>query len=121
MSKKILICDDTKFMRVTLRNLLEKEGYQVVGEAENGKILIEKYKILSPDLVLMDITMPEMDGISALLAIMQIDPNAKVVICSAMGQNEIVIKAIKIGAKDFVVKPFENERVIMSVKNVLEN
>lgn len=121
MNDKILICDDARFMRVTLKNSLEKEGYQVVDEAENGEVLIEKYKQLNPDLILMDITMPVMDGISALSSIMEINPNAKVIICSAMGQGDIVIKAIKAGAKDFIVKPFRNERLIQSVRRVLEN
>lgn len=121
MSKKILICDDTKFMRTMLKNSLEKEGYQVVDEAENGEILIKKYKQLKPDLILIDITMPIMDGISALSSIMEIDSNANVIMCSAMGQEEIVIKAIKVGAKDFIVKPFKTERLIESVKKVLGN
>lgn len=121
MSKKIIVCDDTKFMRATLKDALEKEGYEVIDEAENGEILIEKYKKLKPDLIVMDITMPVMDGISALSHIMEIDPNAKAVICSAMGQDEVVIKAIKTGAKDFIVKPFKNERLIESVKKILGN
>lgn len=87
MNDKILICDDARFMRVTLKNSLEKEGYQVVDEAENGEVLIEKYKQLNPDLILMDITMPVMDGISALSSIMEINPNAKVIICSAMDKE----------------------------------
>ncbi|EKQ56629.1 MULTISPECIES: response regulator [unclassified Clostridium] len=121
MNKKILICDDTKFMRVTLKNSLEKEGYQVVDEAENGEMLIEKYKQLNPDLIIVDITMPVMDGISALSSIMEINSSAKVIICSAMGQDEVVIRAIKAGAKDFIVKPFKTERLIESVKKVLGN
>lgn len=121
MSKRILICDDTKFMRVTLKESLEKEGYQVVDEAENGEILIRKYKQLNPDLIITDITMPVMDGISALSAIMEINPNVKVIICSAMGQEHVVIEAIKTGAKDFIVKPFKTERLMEAVKKVLEN
>ena len=119
MNKKILICDDTKFMRNVLKVSLEKEGFDVVGEAENGEIVIEKYNTLKPDLVVMDITMPIMDGISALSSIMKINPNAKVIMCSAMGQDEIVIKAIKAGAKDFIVKPYKTERLVESINKIL--
>lgn len=121
MSKKILICDDTMFMRTVLKNLLSESGYEVVGEAENGKIAIKKFKEFKPDLVLMDITMPEMDGIEALQEIMKIDSTAKVIMCSAMGQEKMVAAAIKGGAKDFVVKPFENERVIQAITNIIGN
>ena len=120
MSKKILICDDTIFMRKMLKEILTENGYEVVGEAENGKIAVEKYKELRPDLTLMDITMPEMDGVNALVEILSIDSNAKVVMCSAMGQENVVFSAIKSGAKDFIVKPFKNERVIESIKRVFE-
>lgn len=119
MSKRILLCDDTIFMRAMLKDILVKGGYEIVGEAENGKVAIEKYKQLKPDLTLMDITMPEMDGISALSNIVKNDVNANIIICSAMGQKEIVISAIKAGAKDFIVKPFEGERVIDAVRKVI--
>lgn len=119
MSKKILICDDTMFMRKILKELLVNNGYEVVGEAENGKVAVEKYDMLKPDLILMDITMPEMDGITALNKIMEKDSNAKVIICSAMGQDNMVISAIRGGAKDFIVKPFENERVTQAIANVI--
>lgn len=119
MSKKILICDDTMFMRKILKELLVNNGYEVVGEAENGKVAVEKYDMLKPDLILMDITMPEMDGITALNKIMEKDSNAKVIICSAMGQENMVISAIRGGAKDFIVKPFENERVTQAIANVI--
>lgn len=119
MSKKILICDDTMFMRTILKELLVDNGYEVVGEAENGKIAVEKFNQLKPDLTLMDITMPEMDGITALNKIMEKDSNAKVIICSAMGQEEMVISAIRGGAKDFIVKPFENDRVTQAVANTI--
>lgn len=107
MGKKILIVDDAAFMRMMLKDILTKNGYEVVGEAENGAKAVEKYGELKPDLVTMDITMPEMDGISALKNIRSIDSNAKVVMCSAMGQQAMVIEAIQVGARDFIVKPFQ--------------
>ena len=106
MGKKILIVDDAAFTRMMLKDILTKNGYEVVGEAENGAKAVEKYKEVTPDLVTMDITMPEMDGISALKNIRSIDSNAKVVMCSAMGQQAMVIEAIQAGARDFIVKPF---------------
>ena len=119
MAKNILICDDAAFMRMMIKDILTKNGYNVVGEAENGKIAVEKYSELSPDLVLLDITMPEMDGIGALKAIKAKDPNACVIMCSAMGQQAMVIEAIQSGAKDFIVKPFQAERVLEAVKKVI--
>lgn len=116
---RILIVDDAAFMRMMLKDILEKHGYQVVGEASNGLKAIELYKKDRPDIVTMDITMPEMDGIEALKEIMSFDPNANIIMCSAMGQQGMVMDAIKSGAKDFIVKPFQAERVIESVKKVL--
>lgn len=116
---KILIVDDAAFMRMMIKNILIKEGYEVVGEAENGAQAVEKYKELNPDLVTMDITMPEMDGISAVKEIMKINKGAKVVMCSAMGQQAMVIDAIQAGAKDFIVKPFQPDRVIEAISKVL--
>lgn len=116
---KILIVDDAAFMRMMVKNILIKEGYDVVGEAENGAQAVEKYKDLNPDLVTMDITMPEMDGISAVKEIMKINKGAKVVMCSAMGQQAMVIDAIQAGAKDFIVKPFQPDRVIEAISKVL--
>lgn len=116
---RILIVDDAAFMRMMLKDILEKHGYQVVGEASNGLKAIELYKKDKPDIVTMDITMPEMDGIEALKEIMSFDPNANIIMCSAMGQQGMVMDAIKSGAKDFIVKPFQAERVIESVKKVL--
>ena len=113
---KILIVDDAAFMRMMIKNILIKEGYDVVGEAENGAQAVEKYKELNPDLVTMDITMPEMDGISAVIEIKKIDPDAKVIMCSAMGQQAMVVDAIKAGAKDFIIKPFERERVLEALR-----
>ena len=119
MAKKVLICDDAAFMRMMIKNVLVKGGYNVVGEAENGAKAVEKYKELSPDLVLMDITMPEMDGIQALKEIKKIDGGAKVIMCSAMGQQAMVIESIQAGAKDFIVKPFQEDRVIEAVKKAI--
>lgn len=119
MGKKVLIVDDAAFMRMMLKDILTKNGYEVVGEAENGAKAVEKYKEVTPDLVTMDITMPEMDGISALKNIRSMDSNAKVVMCSAMGQQAMVIEAIQAGARDFIVKPFQPDRVLEAVKKVV--
>ena len=119
MAKNILICDDAAFMRMMIKDILTKNGYNVVGEAENGVKAVEKYNETKPDLVLMDITMPEMDGIAALKAIKASDAGATVIMCSAMGQQAMVIESITAGAKDFIVKPFQADRVIEAVKKVL--
>ena len=119
MGKNILICDDAAFMRMMIKDILSKNGYNVVGEAENGAIAVEKYMELKPDLTLMDITMPEMDGIQALKKIKEKDGNASVIMCSAMGQQAMVIESIQSGAKDFIVKPFQADRVLESIKKVL--
>ncbi len=115
----ILVCDDAAFMRMMIKDILGKNGYTVAGEAENGHKAVEKYTELKPDLVLMDITMPEMDGIQALKEIRKIDGSAKVIMCSAMGQQAMVIESIQAGAKDFIVKPFAPERVLEAVKKVV--
>ena len=119
MAKNILICDDAAFMRMTIKDILTKNGYNVVGEAENGLKAVEKYTETKPDLVLMDITMPEMDGIQALKKIKELDSGATVIMCSAMGQQAMVIESIQAGAKDFIVKPFQADRVIEAVKKVV--
>ena len=119
MAKNILICDDAAFMRMMIKDILTKNGYNVVGEAENGAKAVEKYQELKPDLVLMDITMPEMDGIQALKAIKAADPSATVIMCSAMGQLAMVIESIQSGAKDFIVKPFQQDRVLEAVRKVV--
>ena len=116
MSKKILIIDDAAFMRMMIKDILTKNGYEIAGEAENGQKGIEKFKDCNPDLVTLDITMPEMDGLTALKKIKEIDSNAKIIMCSAMGQQAMVIEAIQNGAKDFIVKPFEADRVLEAVK-----
>ena len=119
MAKNILICDDAAFMRMMIKDILTKNGYNVAGEAENGAKAVEKYNELKPDLVLMDITMPEMDGIQALKNIKASDAGAQVIMCSAMGQQAMVIEAIQSGAKDFIVKPFQADRVLEAVKKVV--
>jgi two-component system, chemotaxis family, chemotaxis protein CheY len=116
---RVLIVDDAAFMRMMLKDILTKNGIEVVGEAVNGQDGVEKYRELQPDLVTMDITMPEMDGISAVKGIRAEFPQAKVIMCSAMGQQPMVIEAIQAGAKDFVVKPFQPERVMESINKVL--
>jgi len=119
MGKNILIVDDAAFMRMMVKDILVKNGFIVVGEAQDGMEAVEKYKELSPDLVTMDITMPEMDGIAALKQIKEINSDAKVIMCSAMGQQAMVIDAIQAGAKDFIVKPFQGERVIEAIQKAL--
>ena len=116
---RILIVDDAAFMRMMIKDVLTKNGFEVLGEAENGAKAIEKYKELQPILPIMDITMPEMDGIQAVKEIKKLDSNAKIIMCSAMGQQAMVIEAIQAGAKDFIVKPFQADRVIEAVKKVL--
>ncbi len=119
MPKRILITDDALFMRVTLKNLLANNGYEVVGEAANGREAIEMYAAHRPDVVFMDITMPVMDGIAATRAIKESDPAAKVIMCTAMGQKNMVMEAIQAGAKDFIVKPFKPERVLESIQKLI--
>jgi len=116
---KILVVDDAAFMRMQLTDILQKGGHEVVGHAENGQDAIEKYTQLKPDLVTMDITMPVMEGIDAVKGIKQFDPNAKVIMCSAMGQQSMVVNAIQAGAKDFIVKPFQPDRVIEAIAKLL--
>lgn len=115
---RILVVDDAAFMRMRLKTVLGEQGWEVL-EASNGVEAIQMYEQHKPDLVMMDITMPEMDGLTALRAIREKDPNAKVVMCSALGQESTVIEAIKSGAKDFIVKPFQPERVVDTVKKQL--
>ncbi len=109
--KEVLVIDDAAFMRLNLKNIIEDMGFKIIAEAENGKEGVEKYKKHNPDLVTMDITMPEMDGISATKEIKNFDNDAQVLVCSAMGQQSLVIEAIEAGAKDFIVKPFERTRI----------
>lgn len=117
---KILITDDTLFMRVTLKGILGANGFCDIVEAESGEEAVRQYELHKPDLVLMDITMPGMDGITATEKIRELDPGAKIVMCSAMGQKEMVMRAIQAGAKDFIVKPFQTDHVIESVRRLAE-
>ena len=117
--KTILLVDDAAFMRMMLKDMLTKNGYKVIGEAENGIKAVEKYKELKPNLCILDITMPEMDGIQAARAIKEFDKNALIVMCSAMGQQSMIIESIQAGAKDFIVKPFSPERVLEAVSKVI--
>ncbi len=118
--KKVLVVDDTKFMRDILKGILAKKDLEVAGEAANGREAVEKYRELKPDLVTMDIIMPEMDGIEAVKKIMEINPAARILMCSAMGQQALVIEAIQAGARDFVIKPFQPTRVLEAVDRALQ-
>lgn len=115
---RILVTDDAAFMRMQLKNIFESLGHEVVGEAENGQVAIDLYNDLKPDLVIMDITMPEMNGVEAVKGIKQNDPNATIVMCSAMGQQQMVLEAIQAGAKDFIVKPFDQERIKQAIEKI---
>ncbi|MGE5550306.1 MAG: response regulator [Bacteroidota bacterium] len=119
MGNRVLVVDDAAFMRMMIKDILRKGGYQVIGEAEDGVRAIEKYRELKPDLVTMDITMPDMDGITAVKEIRKVDENAVIIMCSAMGQQAMVIDAIQAGAKDFIVKPFQPDRVLEAIRKVL--
>jgi two-component system chemotaxis response regulator CheY len=116
---RIQIVDDAKFMRLTLASIIQKGNHEVVGEAENGKQAIELYETLQPDLMTMDITMSEMNGLDALKEIKKSIPLVKIIMCSAMGQQKMVVEAIEAGAKDFIVKPFEENRVLEAINRVL--
>lgn len=116
---RILIVDDAKFMRVTLSSILKKAEHEIVGEGENGKEAVDLFVNLKPDLVMMDITMPEMSGLEAVREIKRDNPNAKVIMCSAMGQQKVVVESIEAGAKDFIIKPFDEGRVLEAVNRVL--
>jgi two-component system chemotaxis response regulator CheY len=113
------VVDDAAFMRMMIKNILTKSGYEVVGEAENGSNAARMYAELKPDLVTMDITMPEMDGIEGVKEIRKSDPNANIIMVSAMGQQAMVMEAIQAGAKDFIVKPFQQERILQAIDRVL--
>lgn len=119
MATKVMIVDDAAFMRMMIKDILTKNGYEVVAEAENGVKAVEKYQEVRPDLTTMDITMPEMDGITAMKQIKDSDPSAKIIMCSAMGQQAMVIEAIQSGARDFIVKPFQPDRVLEAVRKVV--
>jgi two-component system chemotaxis response regulator CheY len=120
MAVDILIVDDLAFIKFVLRDILEKAGFRVVGEASSGDEAIGLYQEKRPDVVLMDITMPGMDGLTALKRIREIDPAARVIICSALGQQRLIVQAIQLGARDFIVKPFQPQRVVSALKKALD-
>jgi len=120
MAKKILVCDDAMFTRTLISDILVKAGYQVVAEAANGVQAIEKYQQDKPDLVIMDLIMPDMGGIEAIKKIRKLDPNALIIVCSAMGQQALVMEALDAGASDFVVKPFQPAQILNTLKKLLE-
>lgn len=119
MGINVLIVDDLKFIKMVLRDLIEKAGFRVVGEASDGLEAIEAFQDKRPDVVILDVTMPKMDGISALKKILELDPAARVIMCSALGQQRLIVQAIQLGAKDFIVKPFRAERVVSAIKQTL--
>ena len=120
MAIDILIVDDLAFIKLVLKDLIVEAGFRVVGEGSNGEEAIELYQDTQPDVVLLDITMPKMDGLTALKKILALDPDAKIIMVSALGQQKLILQAIEIGAKDFIVKPFQPERVISSIKKTLD-
>ncbi|HEX7714823.1 MAG TPA: response regulator [Bacillota bacterium] len=119
MGKNIMVVDDAIIIRLMMKKILTEAGYNVIGEASTGAMAIRKYRELQPDLVMMDITMPEMSGISALKAIRELDPAAKVVICSALGQKKLILEAMEAGATNFIIKPFEPDQVVTAVGQAL--
>ncbi len=121
MATKILIVDDAAFMRMMLKDILTKNGFEVIGEAGDGIQAIEKYKELKPDLVTMDITMPELDGVTAVNKIINYDSQAKILMVSAMGQQKLIVESLEAGALDFIVKPFQPTKVIETIKKCLNN
>lgn len=121
MSVRVLLVDDLPFIRSLLTDILRDAGMAVVAEAENGQLALKKYLLSQPDVVLLDIAMPVMDGISTLRRLRQLDPKARVIMCSALGEQAMIVRAIQLGARDFVVKPFRAERVVSAVRRVLES
>lgn len=119
MSNKILIVDDAAFMRMMIKDTLKKNGYENLVEAADGELAVQAYKTEKPDLVIMDITMPNKNGLEALKEIKEMDSNAKIVMCSAMGQESMVVEAIRSGAKDFIVKPFKADRILKTVQGII--
>jgi len=119
LSAKVLVVDDASFMRLNLKNILESEGFEIIGEGTNGQEAIKLYQAERPDVVTMDITMPEMDGLAAMEKIIEMDPQAKIIMVSAMGQETYIKKAILKGAKNFIVKPFKKEKIVETLNKVL--
>jgi len=120
MGANILIADDLSFMRMIQKEILTERGYTIVGEASDGREAVEKFKSLHPDLVLLDITMPNMNGLEAMRKIFSLDPKARVIMCSALGQQNLIVEAIKAGVKDFIVKPFKPERILSAIEKALK-
>jgi len=120
MSARILLVDDLSFMRMVQKEILEENGYIIAGEANDGIEAVSKYKTLRPDLIIMDITMPNMNGLDAMRHIFEFDRNAKIIMCSALGQQQLIVEAIKAGVKDFIVKPFKPERILSSILKALK-
>jgi two-component system chemotaxis response regulator CheY len=118
-AKRVLIVDDAVVMRMMIKGILSKNGYEVVGEAQNGLEAVEKYQTLNPDLVTMDMVMPEMDGITAVKQIVAGDPDAKIIMCTSMGQQALVVEAIQAGAKSFITKPFQPPKILETIQKVL--
>jgi len=121
MEKRILIADDLSFIRMLQKEVLTEGGYRIVGEAANGREAVEKYRDLTPDVVILDITMPEMNGLAAMQKILALDPRARVLICSAIGQQSVIVEAIQAGARDFIVKPFKPERLAAAIARAVED
>ncbi len=119
MAKSVLVTDDMLYVRSELRNILTSQGYHVVGEARNGREAVERYKELRPDLVTMDVTMPEMDGVAAVRQIREFDPQAKILMCMSMGQRSLVLEALSAGAADFITKPFRERSLVKRVRKLI--
>lgn len=117
--KRVLVVDDAVVMRMMIKNTLSKSGYEIVGEAETGLLAVEKYRELQPDIVTMDVVMPDMDGIAAVKAIVAEFPDANIVMCSSMGQQKLVIEAIQAGAKSFITKPFQSPKIVETINRIL--
>jgi two-component system chemotaxis response regulator CheY len=120
MSMRIVIADDLSFMRMVQREILQEKGYEVVAEATDGLEAVDKYKKFNPDVIILDITMPHMNGLEAMHKIFDYDKNAKIIICSALGQQQLIVEAIKAGVKDFIVKPFKPERVLTAIEKAIK-
>ena len=121
MSLRIVIADDLSFMRMVHKEILQEKGYQVVGEASDGVEAVERYRKLRPDIIILDITMPRMNGLEAMHKIFEFDKGAKIIICSALGQQQLIVEAIKAGVRDFIVKPFKSERVISAIEKAVNS
>jgi two-component system, chemotaxis family, chemotaxis protein CheY len=120
MGATILIADDLSFIRMIQKEILSERGYTVVGEASDGRQAVEKYQALRPDLVVLDITMPNMNGLDAMRKIFELDPQARIIMCSALGQQNLIMEAIRAGVKDFIVKPFKPERILSAIEKALK-